>query len=65
MEYISESHLKEMSIEQMVMKLLKALKWFWYELGIMGLLIDDYGDIEGAKKRRLELYKKQDDLKKK
>jgi len=47
------------------MKLLNALKSFWYELGIMGTLIDDYGDVEGAKKRRLELYKKQDDLKKK
>lgn len=46
------------------MKLLKALKWFWYELGIMGLLIDDYGDVEGAKKRRMELYKKQYKLKK-
>ena len=45
------------------MKLLNVLKWMWYELGVMGTLIDDYGDPKGAQKLRIELYKKQDKLK--
>jgi len=49
--------------EEISMKLLNVFKWMWYELGIMGTLIDDYGDPDGAQKLRIELYKKQDELK--
>ena len=44
------------------MKLFNAFKWLWYEIGIMGTLIDDYGDSKGAQKHRVELYKKQKEL---
>ena len=44
------------------MRLRNVFKWMWYELGIMGTLIDDYGDPEGSKKLRKELYDKQDRL---